>query len=550
MKDLGKPNKYSSKQEIIVVDVFSDTNITSSSYNDEHTITDTTVMDKHLCALEDNSISKTDTCDIAKYMANLKEKHMESEQLDYNTIVITTTKPTITSAAITTSSSSSSSTTISDNIDKLLSKQQIQQQITEQHQRDVAVAKAAAAAAATAAATTTTAVSEKSDTASTTSSSSSGSNSSTNASKFKKSYSRQQQSDEITLVVIDDQIDNKPTRQTISTTPTHDKTVKTKSEQQSQKHNNMKTLRRSTHLTHSPDRSKSTGNSPIRIIKVKSPRNSIDSGKCLSVSRDNSKDRSPDRHSGRQSVSPRRSSEGGILKRTASPKPTSSTDNYGTIVSSSSSSILKRSPSPSNRKCLSPGNSIDLRSPDRNRLSPHSSFDCRSPDRRTSYQQPTSYSEPNLEMPRSALKSPYSSFESRSPDRSGPHMRSLSAHSSLDKSKSPDLYSYPYNYQYYGSAATSPQRATTATAATKYQQRQSKSLDRTSSKDSNSSGGAYRYGLSPERVYHIEPSRSQSAENAAAYLRYEMAAARSNESITKSIEHPTCVECLYSRKPS
>lgn len=505
MKDLGKPTKYSPNQEIVVVDVFANAaNTTAASY-DEHTLTDTTVMDKHLCALEDDSISKTDTCDIAKYMANLKEKHMESEQLD-NTIVITTTKPTTTSDP-----------------DKMLSKQQIQQQIIDQHQRDVAAAKSAAAAAAAAAA-----ASEKSDTASTTSSSSSGS-SSCNASKLKKSYSRQQ-SDEITLVIIDDQCDPTKSR------PTIDKTPKSKIEQQSQKHNNMKTLRRSTQLTHSsPDRSKSTGSSPIRIIKIKSPRNSIDSGKCLSVSRDNSKERSPEKR--RQSISPRRSSEGGILKRSCSPKPPSS-DSCGSVTSSNSS-ILKRSPSPSNRKCLSPGNSIDLRSPDRNRLSPHSSFDCRSPDRRTH----TSYSEPNLEMPRSALKnSPYSSFESRSPDRSGAHMRSLSAHSSLDKSKSPDMYSYPYNYQYYGSAATSPQRNA---------KRQSKSLDRTSSKDSNSSGGAYRYGLSPERVYHMEPARSQSVENAAACLRYEMAAAaRSNESLTKSIEHPTCVECLYSRKPS
>lgn len=295
-----------------------------------------------------------------------------------------------------------------------------------------------------------------------------------------------------------------------------------------------KSPRSSISMSRSPDRNKSNGNSPIKIIKIKSPRNSVDSGKRLSVSisRDNSKERSPDRH---RSISPRRSSEGGILKVFM---PTSKTDPILTSGGSGSGGILKRNNSPCSksrspertqayRKSLSPGTSFESRSPDRNRLSPHSSFDRRSPDRRS-----PDGRYPDYASSRYMYRSPRSSFESRSPERDRDRKRSLSAHSSFDKSKSPE----PYYHHYYSSphAYQSPERQG---------KRLSKSLERQSSRESN---GSYRYGLSPERIYRIGPTRSQSAENA---LKLSIDESRSNEFLNRFLEQPTCVECLYQRKP-
>lgn len=462
MKDLGK--KTSPSQDIIVVDLFSNGDDEQQKFTD-------TVMDKHLCALQDDSLIKTDaSCDIAKYMANLKEKHMESEQL-----VV-----------------------------------QVDDQPSVEHKIEV--------------------IEIGSDTEKPTIDIISGSGSSSNSSKSKSRRQSvvEKHTDEITVVIIDDNLD--ACSRSSSPKTKSPKSPKSKTEQ-THKHT-LKTQSKSSHMSHSPDRSKSTGSSPIKIIKVKSPRSSIDSGKCLSLSRDSSKERSPDRqhrHS-TSSSSPRRLSEGGILKRSSSPKPD--------VIH------YRRSPSPNSkviegcvRQSLSHGSSIDSRSPDRHRLSPHGSFDSRSPDRRPYI--PTTSSEPNLDSSRSAMKSPRGSFDSRSPDR-GPHMRSLSAHSSLDKSRSPDHY-YQQYFQYYEPNSPTQRHQT--------HKRQSKSLERTSSRDS-SVGGGYRYGLSPERVYRMESNRSHSSENTA-YMKHAMdMAARSNESLARSIEHPTCVECLYQRKPS
>lgn len=432
MKDLGKSQSP-----------LQDNNVAEASENrdDEQKLTDN-VMDKHLTELEADGVSRATICDIVQYMANLKEKHLESQRME--------TQNAEQSNPATIQSESSSELADPPN--------------------------------------------PSSD----------------------SSANQMSSEEEMSMVVIDTKVDK------------IFKSEKPGSKIEAVVKKANKSPRSSICLSRSPDRNKSNGSSPIKIIKIKSPRNSVDSGKRLSVSisRDNSKERSPDRY---RSMSPRRSSEGGILKVFL---PNSRTDPALT----SGGGILKRNSSPSNktrsperthpyRKSLSPGTSFESRSPDRNRLSPHSSFDRRSPDRKSPDSRYPEYSTPKY------TRSSRSSFESRSPERD--RKRSLSAHSSFDKSKSPEpyyhyYYSNPYAYQ-------SPERQG---------KRMSKSLERQSSRDSS---GSYRYGLSPERIYRIGPIRSQSAENA---LKQSSEHGRSNELINRFIEQPTCVECLYQRKPA
>lgn len=446
VKDLGK--SQSPSKDINVVEPLDNRD------DDEHKLTDN-VMDKQLTELEADGVSRATICDIVQYMANLKEKHMESERLETQQAGQSAMKAT---PPILTSESSTEATNDPPNPSSDSSTTQLSSE------------------------------------------------------------------EEMSMVVIDAKVDKvfkseKPG---------------SKIEQVAKKAN--KSPRSSICLSRSPDRVKSSGSSPIKIIKIKSPRSSVDAGKRLSVSisRDNSKERSPDRH---RSISPRRSSEGGILKPFL---PNSKTDPILTAGSSGTSSgggILKRNTSPCSksrsperthayRKSLSPCTSFDSRSPDRNRLSPHSSFDRRSPDRKTS---PDGRYADYSTVRGCMYRSPRSSFESRSPDRK----RSLSAHSSFEKSKSPE----PYYHHYYSSphAYHSPERPG---------KRQSKSLERQSSRDSSSS---YQYGLSPERIYRIGPTRSQSAENA---LRQSGRPSHelSNEFLNRFLEQPTCVDCLYQRK--
>lgn len=431
MKDLGKTN--SPIKDVNVVDLFE-----SGDEQKEQKFNDS-VMDKHLSSLEGDTITKSNTCDISKYMADLKEKHMESMKL------------------------------------------------TEMHD-------------------------QKSSDLDNTSN--------------KKSSESEQSSSDVDTVIIDTKVDK------VFKSDKSDKNQNQKSDK-----NSLKSPRTSISMSRSPDRSKSTGSStgssPVRIIKIKSPKN---------VSRDSSKDRSPDR------CDRRRSSEGGILKRSLSPKPETSCSS-----SSSSTGILKRFPSPmsksrsperniSSRKSLSPGNSIDSRSPDRNRLSPQRSIESRSPDlryySRESFSPRNSFdsrsSDPiNMYLPKSAMKSSYGYFESRSPpDHSynAGRKRSSSVHGTFEKSKSPEP-----SYEYYPiNQSHSPE---------KHRKRLSKSLERTSSKDS-----AYRYGLSPERIYTQKgPIRSVSSESN--HFIHGSHSPRSNESLNRSIEHLTCVDCLYQQKP-
>lgn len=272
----------------------------------------------------------------------------------------------------------------------------------------------------------------------------------------------------------------------------------------------------------SPDRNKLSGCSPIRIVKIRSPRNSLDADAVI-LTRGNSRDRS---------ISPkaRRTSDGmpmgGILKRNSSPgirKPRSSPDRQ------SSPSISRHS--------LSPHASFDSRSPDRSHFAQHgSSFDDYTSERRPGESYYAELSFARSPTKKHQLYSNQSSFESKSPARD--RKRSLSAHSTFNKSLSPEP-SFQCSYGYDNQHSHSTERA---------KKRVSKSLERCSSKESD---GSYRRGYSPERIYHInQPVRSHSAENPYTKQSSGVLMSRSNESLTRLIEHPTCIECLYQRKPS
>lgn len=238
-------------------------------------------------------------------------------------------------------------------------------------------------------------------------------------------------------------------------------------------------------MLHSSDR-QTNQVSPVKIIKIKSPMNSFECSKrgSVSLSRDNSRER---QSTGGGHI--RRASEGGILLK----QHTHGTSDviYSTPIISTG--ILKHSP-----KSKSPERQNSFGS--RKSLSPGTSFDSRSP---------------------------YSSFESRSPECS--RKRSLSAHMSSRQLHDSQHNHYPHTYY---STSRSPERR---------DKRLSKSLERNNQRD-----GYYsvRAGLSPDRVYQFGvPIRSHSAENG--LTRNAIFLSRSNESLARSIENPTCVECLY-----
>lgn len=450
MKDLGKAHSpVTDVNELELCAHLNDNkngNDESGGVGDDERKFTEQVMDRHLSQLESNSIGKT-SYDIAQYMANLKENHMESEvqradskDTDHSTVGDT----------------SDAETTPTDGTSKL--------------------GGSASGAAIV-----------------------------------------QSSEDERSAVVIDKRVDKvfKSDKGAKSTESNH--------KQES------KPLHKTIQQSRSPDRNKLSGSSPIRIVKIRSPRNSLDA-EAVILTRGNSRDRS---------ISPkaRRTSEpgaskagdgmpvsGGILKRNSSPG----------VRNSRSSPDRRTSPSIS-RQSLSPRTSFESRSPDRNLHATHSrSFDTYTSDRK-----PVESYYADLSFARSPIKkyqmySNQSSFESKSPVRD--RKRSLSAHSSFNKSISPEP-----NYQYYYES----QHPHSAERAKK---RVSKSLERSSSKDSN---GSYRRGYSPERIYHIaQPIRSHSAESPYTKPSGGILMSRSNESLTRLIEQPTCIECLYQRKPS
>lgn len=414
------------------------------------------VMDHHLRDLVTDHINRTNTIfDIAQYMANLKEKHMESElKLDFNNC------------------------------------KQIRKSITNN-----------------------------------------GKITDDNSRTPDDNVKQLSEEDDASQIVIDKRIDKpfKSGGKSKNKEPLeakHHHHQQQQKRQQQQKHHTSKSPRQSVQLIQSPDRGQSINS--IKLVKVETAtRNSIDSGKRIrvSLSRDNSRDRSTSRV--------RRASEGGILKTIYS----NETQAFSPGILKRSFSIKSKSPerqdSLSSRKSLSPGTSFDSRSPDHYRLSPHSSFDNRSPDRHSSescYAEIDFRNHYHRKHP-SDTRSNQSSFESRSPDHD--RLRSLSCHSNFMLSHpnhdTPCNY-YP-NSQYY---ARSPERRG---------KRLSKSLERP-----KNNYYAYRSsGLSPERIYCIGmPIRSQSAENGIS--RNGLLLTRSSDSLAKSIEHPTCVECLYQQR--
>lgn len=296
----------------------------------------------------------------------------------------------------------------------------------------------------------------------------------------------------------------------------------------------LKSPRQSIELSRSPDRSKSQGNSPVKIYRVKTPKDSLDVER-LTVVRQSSRDKSPDSKPGS-----RRSSETGILKRSLSPK--SSADNKDSIPVS----ILKRSISPNKshspdrqppiRKSLSPCSSFDIRSP-KSGLSPRGSICDRSPDR---------YPAGRLYVAQNSL-SPHSSFD-RSPDRCYDHAwggrgsfdrspdrgrRSLSAsaRSSFESNRSSEHYYRvsPYNQSF----ESSPER------------RLSKSLER-SPRESFDYYAPYA-AVYADRPPYVRQERSYSDETILA--RPYLSATPDYPSLSSETLRPACVECLYARKP-
>lgn len=513
----------------------SDGDRTDDDDGTEQKFTDS-VMDRHLFALEADSLSmenRNTAFDIVKYMANLKMKHMEAEQQQHVVVECHT-------------ESGSDQMSKSDSSDKSASDAPPETSV-----RDAATA-----------AYDTDVVSSEGESGG--------------------------------PVVLDYKVDKGSTTSKAAASDPESNTNTVASG--SSGHRGARDTARLSSHSYSTDRSRSTGTSPVRIIKIKSPRNSIVDTSIKRASstggshRDRSAERgssSPDRRD--PSASPRRQSEGGggILKRSVSPNPDSFPPAMG-ILKRCQSPVFKAASSAADRfgcrytrRSLSPGHSIDSRSP-------LGSIDSRSPDRQPhrlyiqhdhhlgSFSPQSSFesraSEPNLDLaapplPTTMSKGRSPAYADRSPDRSASsssRKRSLSAHSSMEKSR----HSEPFYHHYYQLFQQQQQmQQQQQLAAERKHQRQSKSLERTGSKDSTTStGSSYQYGGHHTPLYRIDGgsgsvARSQSAENA--YLRYGApvdsgggynggdgsTGMRSNESLARAIEQPTCVECLYQRKP-
>lgn len=260
----------------------------------------------------------------------------------------------------------------------------------------------------------------------------------------------------------------------------------------------------------SPDRngSKSATSAPIKIIKLNSPRPMKRKLSSEKSSRSNSRER-------QSSPGARRPAESGISK----PQLSSSAPTGG---------ILKRNVSPmhSGHYLDTFGHQLSTSS-----LSPHNSFDDRSPEVLLVRRPSGSYQ--SYCIPKYYCVSPCD-------DRK----RSLSAHSSFIRSQPSDSECYshrPYDY-YRRSNSPDYERG----------KRLSKSLERTTTPARPTSMyycPQNAHGMS----YPDAPIRSQSLENALmmnARAQGERYSSRSNDSLMQFQDFPTCVECLYQRKPS
>lgn len=334
----------------------------------------------------------------------------------------------------------------------------------------------------------------------------------------------------------------------------------------------------------SPDRCKSQGSSPVRIIKIKSPRNSVsDQGKRLSIcsSRENSQDRLS---GGRRTPSPRRSSEGGggilkhtspgagILKPPASPAKSKSPDR-SCLKKGGASHVCAMEPTTTTLSPrISPRGSVDHLSPDRasicQRHSPRSSFDSHGG------------SDHNLDVPYGGS--------------GGSRKRSMSAHGSFETGNKPHAQETYQYYPVYDNQTCSDHYVAAAPTTSRYgsgngRSRLSKSLERSTSRDSTTTSSSYRpYGVSPERnyvVYSSGPLRSQSAENTFSQPIYDALPRQAPQQYMPMVsymqdmdmgygqppppscphdpaqqavyqlsssapEYTTCIDCLYQKRPS
>lgn len=510
-------------------------------------------MDKQLSDLEHEQLAEA-TCDIAAYMANLKEQSLEIQDIDMEAE----------EALQNDSSLSPEPQTIVENTQHIVVVADIESPPRLMHESDST--------------TSTTGTSEKS-----------GDDSETDVG-----------TDAALLlhpVVIDKKVDkvfksksNEKASKSSSTSGAESSSSSTSNSNAKPKSSALRSPRQSIYI--SPDRAKTQISSPIKIIKIKSPRESVSEqgGKNLSVS--SSRESSQDRlSSGRRSPSPRRSSEGGgILKRCSSPSLTGT----GILkVPSSAAGSPTKSKSP-DRSCLkaTPQHDCSIESTLSQHLSPLHSFDNISPDRagslclkhspRNSFDA-RSAAECNLELPKSYIKSPRGSFDSRSPDRNVRKPRSASAHGSFDITAPEKTEAYYQYYPIYDNQTCSDHYVCVAphTSTSGHRKRQSKSVERYMSRDSSvASGSTYRYGVSPERLYNVNqewettgPIRSQSAENAfssrstanpydnyyyqqpsAKALYYEDASCAHERTAYKlsssAPEHTSCFDCLYQQRAS
>lgn len=253
----------------------------------------------------------------------------------------------------------------------------------------------------------------------------------------------------------------------------------------------------------SPERgNKSGGVSPVKIIKLSSPRIVKRKLSAEKSSRSNSKER-------QTSPCSRHVVDAGILKPSSAP----------------TAGILKRTMSPASsfdRHQLSAQHSLCS-------LSPNSSFDGRSP-------------EVLLVRGPSGAYQTYCVPQYHSVSPVHDRKRSLSAHSSFIRT---DSYEPECRHQTveYSRRESSPDYGRG--------KRLSKSLERSTAQPRNRS---MYYSISPPRIYHADmPVRSQSLENSTirnASANADIFPSRSNESLLRFHEYPTCVECLYQRKPS
>jgi hypothetical protein len=278
----------------------------------------------------------------------------------------------------------------------------------------------------------------------------------------------------------------------------------------------------------SPDRSRSTGSSPVRLLHVKGT--GTNTGAMKKVT-DTSKDKL---------LNARKHSDSGILKRSTSPKSKTSPSCL------TPNGILKRSLSPANskspdRKSLSPCNSIVSKSPDYgHRISKSGS---NSPDRiSTKYLNHSLFPSESFDSQFSentynqnlSVKNQRRRSGSKSPDR---RSLSASAKSSFDSNRSYDREIF------YSNLLANQESCSIENPETCYR-RKAKSLDRHMKNTLNHRMSS----TSPDYSQQYGLLKSHSIENNS--IPYEANYSQiPSQSMHNAIENLTCVECIMQQRP-